>query len=141
MHIDDHDKAEMVAHYAKAARAAGRDPAEARHTAAVLAQVADDDIRARRALQASMPGWLGEGLAAHVPLGGHRRPSRDPVAYTRLLCDLHPVGSPQLCVDRLRSGVEITGIDHVVMMVEGTGDHGRTLDNIARLGAEVLPHL
>ncbi|MEU6646075.1 hypothetical protein ABZ863_26495 [Saccharomonospora sp. NPDC046836] len=33
------------------------------------------------------------------------------------------------------------GIDHVILMVEGTGSRERTLDTIARLGAEVLPAL
>jgi alkanesulfonate monooxygenase SsuD/methylene tetrahydromethanopterin reductase-like flavin-dependent oxidoreductase (luciferase family) len=141
MHIDDHDKTHMVAHYAKAAHAAGRDPEAIAHIAAVLAQVADDHHDAERALQAAMPGWLAAGLAAHVPLDGYPKPSRDPIAYTRRLCDIHPVGSPQDCIDRLHASAERTGIRHVLMLVEGTGHHGRTLENITRLGLEVLPQL
>jgi hypothetical protein len=46
----------------------------------------------------------------------------------------------------LNSGIEHltrrrTGIDHVILMVEGAGDRARTLTNIACLGAEVLPCL
>jgi alkanesulfonate monooxygenase SsuD/methylene tetrahydromethanopterin reductase-like flavin-dependent oxidoreductase (luciferase family) len=141
MHIDDQGKAHMVAHYAKAAHAAGHDPEAVAHVAAVLVQVADDRHQAQEALHASMPEWLAAGLAAHVPLDGYPSPRRDPVAYTQLLCDLHPVGSPQQCIDRIHATVERTGIDHLLMMVEGTGDHGRTMDNIARVGADVLPHL
>jgi alkanesulfonate monooxygenase SsuD/methylene tetrahydromethanopterin reductase-like flavin-dependent oxidoreductase (luciferase family) len=141
LHIGEHDKAEMVAHYAKAARAAGRDPGAVSHVAAVLAQVADDRHQARRELRASMPGWLAEGLAAHVPLGGYPQPDRDPVAYTDRLCRIHPVGSPRDCIDRIHAHTERTGIRHLIMLVEGTGDPARTLDNVHRLGTEVLPHL
>jgi alkanesulfonate monooxygenase SsuD/methylene tetrahydromethanopterin reductase-like flavin-dependent oxidoreductase (luciferase family) len=141
LHIDDHDKAHMVAHYAKAARAAGRDPEAVEHTAAVLAHVADDREEARRELRAHLPGWLAAGLAAHVTVDGRPGPRRDPVAYAERLADLHPIGSPQQCIDRIHAGVERTGIRHLIMMVEGAGDRARTLDNIARLGREVLPHL
>jgi len=34
-----------------------------------------------------------------------------------------------------------TGIDHFILLVEGAGDRARTLANITRLGAEVLPPL
>ena len=34
-----------------------------------------------------------------------------------------------------------TGLRHLVLMVEGPGDPARTLENIARLGTEVLPAL
>jgi hypothetical protein len=30
-------------------------------------------------------------------------------------------------------------IGHVILLVEGAGDRARTLENIGRLGAEVLP--
>jgi alkanesulfonate monooxygenase SsuD/methylene tetrahydromethanopterin reductase-like flavin-dependent oxidoreductase (luciferase family) len=141
MHIGDEEKVEMVAHYAEASRAAGRDPDGVAHIAAVLAQVADDRREAKRVLEAAMPGWLADGFAAHVPIDDGPRPVRDPVAYTELLCSLHPVGSPRECVDRLRASAERTGIGHVIMMVEGSGDRARTLDNICRLGRDVLPHL
>jgi alkanesulfonate monooxygenase SsuD/methylene tetrahydromethanopterin reductase-like flavin-dependent oxidoreductase (luciferase family) len=141
MHIDDHEKAMMVAHYAKAARATGRDPSAVGHIGAVLAQTGDDRRDAERSLQASMSRWLADGLAAHVPLDPYPRPARDPVAYAEMLCRIHPVGSPRHCIDRLHAHAERTGIRHLLMMVEGTGDRDRTLDNIARLGHEVLPHL
>jgi len=141
MHISDEEKAEMVARYATAAAAAGHDPDAARHTAAVLAYVARDRAEAVRELRAAMPGWLASGLAAHVRIDGQPGPSRDPDAYTDLLCALHPVGSPDECVDRLRASAERTGIQHVIMMVEGAGTAERSMANIARLGSEVLPRL
>jgi alkanesulfonate monooxygenase SsuD/methylene tetrahydromethanopterin reductase-like flavin-dependent oxidoreductase (luciferase family) len=141
MHIGDEEKAEMVRHYENVAAAAGGDPSAVEHISAVLAYVADDRERALADLRAAMPGWLAAGLAAHTPVDGRPGPSRDPVAYTELLCSLHPVGSPDECVERLRASARRTGIDHVIMMVEGAGSREHTLANITRLGEQVVPRL
>jgi alkanesulfonate monooxygenase SsuD/methylene tetrahydromethanopterin reductase-like flavin-dependent oxidoreductase (luciferase family) len=53
--------------------------------------------------------------------------------------DLHPVGTPEHCLDKLRTTAQRTGIGHIMLMVEGAGDRARTLENITRLGAELLP--
>lgn len=141
MHIGDEEKAAMVQHYDQTAAAAGRDPATAEHISAVVAYVADDREQALADLRAAMPGWLAAGLAAHTPVDGRPRPSRDPHAYTELLCSLHPVGSSEECVERLLTSARRTGIKHVIMMVEGAGGRERTLANITRLGTQVLPRL
>jgi alkanesulfonate monooxygenase SsuD/methylene tetrahydromethanopterin reductase-like flavin-dependent oxidoreductase (luciferase family) len=141
MHIGDEEKAAMVRHYDEAAAAAGRTPAAVEHISAVLAHVADDREQGLAELRAAMPGWLAAGLAAHTPVDGRPRPSRDPHAYTELLCSLHPVGSPDDCVERLLESARRTGIQHVIMMVEGAGSRERTLANITRLGTQVLPRL
>jgi alkanesulfonate monooxygenase SsuD/methylene tetrahydromethanopterin reductase-like flavin-dependent oxidoreductase (luciferase family) len=141
MHMSDEDKVRMLEHYATSTRAAGRDPDGVEHISAVLAHVADTRDAAVAELRAAMPGWLADGLAGYRPVDDRPRPRRDPWEYTDLLCALHPVGSPDDCVERIRASAERTGIRHVIAMVEGTGDRERTLDNIARLGAEVLPRL
>jgi alkanesulfonate monooxygenase SsuD/methylene tetrahydromethanopterin reductase-like flavin-dependent oxidoreductase (luciferase family) len=141
MHIGDEEKAAMVRHYNQTAATCGRGPATAEHISAVLAYVADDRERALADLQAAMPEWLAAGLAAHTPVDGRPRPSRDPHAYTELLCSLHPVGSPDECVERLLDSARRTGIEHVIMMVEGAGGREQTLANITRLGTQVLPRL
>jgi alkanesulfonate monooxygenase SsuD/methylene tetrahydromethanopterin reductase-like flavin-dependent oxidoreductase (luciferase family) len=141
MHIGDEEKADMVARYRATATAAGHDARAVPHVSAALAHVADDSGEARRELFEAMPAWLAAGLAAHVPVDDRPGPSRDPESYVDLLCSLHPVGGAEECVDRLRSGAERTGIEHVILMVEGAGSRERTLANIARLGAEVLPRL
>jgi alkanesulfonate monooxygenase SsuD/methylene tetrahydromethanopterin reductase-like flavin-dependent oxidoreductase (luciferase family) len=141
MHIGDEEKAEMVSRYAEAAARARRDPEAVQHIAAVLAHVGDDERQARRELRQAMPGWLEAGLAAHVPVDGRTRAMRDPAGYVELLCSMHPVGGAVDCVDRLRATEERTGISHFILMVEGAGTRDRTLDNIVRLGAEVLPLL
>lgn len=141
MHIGDADKAALVAHYAEQAARAGHDPDSIAHVSTVLAYVADDRGRAERELRASMPGWLATAGDGFVPVDGRERASRDPTEYADLLCSLHPVGSPQDCVERMRESAERTGIEHVIMLVEGGGTRERTAENIARLGAEVLPRL
>ncbi|KMS85066.1 alkane 1-monooxygenase [Streptomyces regensis] len=139
MHIGTEEKNRMLATYADAAHAAGRDPAGVAHTSVVLAYVADDRDTALRHLRESLPRWLGPGLAGYVPVAGRSRPSRDPIEYAETLCRLHPVGSPEDCADHLHEHVTATGVDRVLMMVEGGGSRARTLDTIRRLGAEVLP--
>ncbi|WP_200303860.1 LLM class flavin-dependent oxidoreductase [Streptomyces adelaidensis] len=144
MHIGDEEKAEMVAMWRKCARAAGRSSKEiagAAHVSAGVCQIADRRTDAVEALTKAMPGWLKQGLDAHVTVDGRTRPMRDPLAYTELLCGLHPVGTPRLCADRLAATGERTGISRFALLVEGSGDLAATEENVRRLGAEVLPHL
>jgi alkanesulfonate monooxygenase SsuD/methylene tetrahydromethanopterin reductase-like flavin-dependent oxidoreductase (luciferase family) len=146
MHSGDEDKAAMVAAYRAAARAAGRtqeqiERVEAEHMAAGVAQVEDSAAEARRVLLKSMPGWFSHGLSAHRTVDGRERRMRDPHEYTELLCDLHAVGTPELCADRLAATAERTGVRRFALLVEGSGDREATLRNVERLGAEVLPLL
>jgi hypothetical protein len=136
MHIDDDAKRDLVAGYT--ARAGD---ARAGHVAAVTAYVADTRAEALRTLRAELPRWLRPGLAGYVPVDGRARSSRDPEAYAELLCRIHPVGTAEHCVRCMATTVERTGIRHLILMVEGGGTPQRTRENIARLGAEVLPRL
>ncbi|MEU6114673.1 LLM class flavin-dependent oxidoreductase [Streptomyces sp. NPDC047117] len=144
MHAADEEKAEMVACWRRTALAAGRDPDEVAavgHVSAGVAQIADTRQDATEILLKSMPGWLRQGLAAHVTVDGRHRAMRDPLAYTELLCGLHPVGTPESCADRLAASAEKTGIRRYALLVEGSGDLATTEENIRRLGKEVLPVL
>ncbi|MEV6954303.1 LLM class flavin-dependent oxidoreductase [Streptomyces sp. NPDC051183] len=144
MHCGDEDKAEMVALWRRTALAAGharRFVREAGHVSAGVCQLADRTADARETLLKSMPGWLKQGLDAHVTVDGRKRAMRDPVAYTELLCDLHPVGTPELAADRLAATSERTGITRFALLTEGSGDLAATEENVRRLGAEVLPRL
>lgn len=144
MHCGDEEKAEMVALWRTHAIAAGHTPEEADgagHVSAGVAQIADGPAEATETLVKAMPGWLREGLEAHVTVDGRHRSMRDPVAYTELLCGLHPVGSPRLAADRLAATAERTGITRFALLVEGSGDLAATEENVRRIGAEVLPQL
>ncbi|MER8183757.1 LLM class flavin-dependent oxidoreductase [Kitasatospora sp. NPDC094015] len=146
MHSGDEDKKELLAAYRAAWRAAGRSEeqlarVEREHVAAGVAQVDDRAGDARAELLRSMPDFFAHGLGAHRTVDGQERRMRDPRAYTELLCDLHPVGTPRQCADRLLATAERTGIRRFALLAEGSGDRDSTLHNIARLGAEVLPQL
>ncbi|MFF4949182.1 LLM class flavin-dependent oxidoreductase [Streptomyces chattanoogensis] len=144
MHCGDEEKAEMIALWRSTALAAGRDAEEvaaAGHVSAGVVQIADARRDAVETLTKAMPGWLRQGLGAHVTVDGRYRAMRDPLAYTELLCSLHPVGPPRLCADRLAASAERTGIRRFALLVEGSGDLAATEENVRRLGTEVLPQL
>jgi alkanesulfonate monooxygenase SsuD/methylene tetrahydromethanopterin reductase-like flavin-dependent oxidoreductase (luciferase family) len=141
MHVGDDDKAATVQRYAAVAAAHGHDPDRVEHAAAAVCYVADSRAEAQARLRAAMPGWLRQGLAGYVPIAPGPPARRDPRAYVEHLLAIHPVGTPDQCVGRLVQSAERTGIRRVLLMVEGAGDRRRTLDNVNRLGAEVLPHL
>ncbi|MFE7468704.1 LLM class flavin-dependent oxidoreductase [Streptomyces sp. NPDC057499] len=144
MHCGDQEKADMVALWRSAALAAGHPPERVRspgHVSAGVAQIADRAEDAVETLVKAMPGWLRQGLGAHVTVDGRHRVMRDPVAYTELLCGLHPVGPPRLAADRLAATAERTGITRFALLAEGSGDLAGTEENVARLGTEVLPLL
>ncbi|MFJ3297545.1 LLM class flavin-dependent oxidoreductase [Streptomyces bacillaris] len=144
MHCGDEEKAEMVALWRTAAREAGQPPEVVEgvaHVSAGVAQIEDGQGAATETLVKTMPGWLRQGLDAHVTVDGRHRVMRDPVAYTELLCGLHPVGPPQLAADRLAATAERTGITRFALLVEGSGDLAATEENVRRLGADVLPLL
>ncbi|GCB43135.1 hypothetical protein SNL152K_419 [Streptomyces sp. NL15-2K] len=144
MHVGDEEKAEMVALWRRHARASGHPPEQvldAAHVSAGVCQIADRRTDAAETLLKTMPGWLRLGLGAHVTVDGRERRMRDPLAYTELLCGLHPVGTPRLCADRLAATSERTGVSRFALLVEGSGDLAATEENVRRLGAEVLPQL
>ncbi|SFA81932.1 Flavin-dependent oxidoreductase, luciferase family (includes alkanesulfonate monooxygenase SsuD and methylene tetrahydromethanopterin reductase) [Amycolatopsis marina] len=134
MHADAEEKACTVQAYRDAAGAHA-----VPHISTVLCQVGDDRRDAERAVLRSLPGWLGPGLAAHRPVDGRARARKDPAAYAERLCAIHPVGGAAECADRLAGDIRRTGVSHVIMMVEATGTPERTLENLERIGAEVLP--
>ncbi len=133
VHIGDEEKAEMIAAYE--AYATG----PAAHIGAALGHVADTTEQAMREMRESLPHWLGPGLAGYVPVDGRPPPRRNIPEYVDLLCRIHPVGSAERCVEKITTTAARTGLRHLILMVEGAGDRARTLENIARLGAEVLP--
>ncbi|WP_225849900.1 LLM class flavin-dependent oxidoreductase [Streptomyces sp. HPF1205] len=144
MHAGDEEKAEMVALWRSRALEAGHRPEAVEavdHVSAGVVQIADTRGDAAETLLKAMPGWLQQGLAAHRTYDGSRRAMRDPLAYTELLCALHPVGPPRLCADRLAATAERTGITRFALLAEGSGDLAVTLDNVARLAGDVLPEL
>ncbi|NAS23626.1 LLM class flavin-dependent oxidoreductase [Herbidospora sp. NEAU-GS84] len=156
MHVGDDEKAAMLARYQDRAmprcsppraqtltaeQIAAADTASADHVGAAVGFVADTTEDAVAELKRAMPRWLRPGLAGYVPVDGRPRAARDVDAYVDLLCRIHPVGSPEHCVRVMRETLRTTGLTRLILLVEGAGDHRRTLENVARLGREVLPHV
>lgn len=136
MHAGDADKAASVARYRQLVP--GSEPG---HISAHLAFVADTRAEAVAAVREALPRWLGPGLAGYRRADGKPHVGRDPHGYTELLCRLHPVGGPEHCVEMLVATARHTGIDHLILMVQASGEPVRDRETIARLGAEVLPRL
>ncbi|MGH3824064.1 MAG: LLM class flavin-dependent oxidoreductase [Pseudonocardiaceae bacterium] len=139
MHASDTEKASLIHHYDQAT--GGDRRPSVRHISAALAYVADSQHEAMATMRRSLPHWLGPGLRGYRRVDGVPHHPRDPHEYTELLCRLHPVGTPEHCRTMLTTTARRTGIDHVILLVEGAGDRARTLENIIRLGTEVLPEL
>lgn len=134
MHATTTEKRHLLDHYER------HGPSGAEHASAHLAFVADTVAGAEAALRSAMPDWLAT-TSGYVRVDGTTGPAREPHAYLRHLLDIHPVGSARRCVRRLTETINATGVRRVLLMVEGGGAPAVTLDNIARLGAEVIPHL
>lgn len=130
MHSSDEEKLAMARQYGRWAP----------HVSVLVAQVADSRDTAVRLLRSAMPAWLRPGLAAHVRFDGTAPRMRDPDAYAAHLADIHAVGSAEYCAARIRESCDVTGIDRVLLFVEGGGP-GETMKNIETLGREVLPLL
>ena len=141
LHATDVEKAELLDRYAKVAADHGHDPDGVEHLAAAVCHIADSRAEAEAALRAAMPAWIRQGIGGYVSISPAHRPARDPEAYVEQLLQIHPVGTPEQCIDRLRSSAERTGIRRVLLLVEGTGDPDRTRETVRRLGTEVVPKL
>ncbi len=112
-----------------------------RHIAAALSYVADSQHETLATMRAR-PSPLARAGVTRLPQRRWRAvPPRDPDEYTELLCRRHPAGTPEHCLNTLTATTCRTGIDHVIVLVEGAGDRAHTLENITRRGAEILPLL
>jgi alkanesulfonate monooxygenase SsuD/methylene tetrahydromethanopterin reductase-like flavin-dependent oxidoreductase (luciferase family) len=141
LHADDDEKCDLLAGYAKVAADHGHDPDSIEHLAAAVCHIADSRAEAEADLRTAMPAWIRQGVGGYVSISPAPRPARDVDAYVEHLLQIHPIGPPEQCVDRLRASAEGTGIHRVLLMVEGTGNPQRTRETVLRLGAEVAPCL
>jgi alkanesulfonate monooxygenase SsuD/methylene tetrahydromethanopterin reductase-like flavin-dependent oxidoreductase (luciferase family) len=141
MQAADEDKAAMLAHYASVAARTGHDPNRVEHMAVAVCHIADTRAGAVGELRATMPTWIDQGVGQYISLRPSAEARRDAGAYVEHLLAIHPVGTPEYCAERLTTTVERTGIRHILLMVEGTGDLRRTVETIERVGSEVFPRL
>lgn len=140
MHVGDAAKADAVARHASIAASFGSTGPYG-HVATGMAFLGESREAAVETVCRELPRWLGPGLAGYVPVDGRPRKQRDPVAYARELCDLHAVGTRDDCVSSLVATIERTGIRHLILLTDVTGSPEQSLETVARLGEEVLPHV
>lgn len=141
LHADDDERCDLLERYAKVAAGHGHDPDGIDHLAAAVCHIAGSRSEAEADLRAAMVPWIDQGVGGYVSISGALRTPRDTAGYVERLLRIHPVGTPEQCVERLCASAERTGIGNVLLMVEGTGDRPRTLETIRRIGAEVVRNL
>ncbi|MFC6017731.1 LLM class flavin-dependent oxidoreductase [Plantactinospora solaniradicis] len=137
MHATNTEKAELLERYAQISVSHGHRPAAAPHASAHLAYVADTDTEAKAAVRAALPGLLS-GTDEYVRIDGSPSPRPERSRYVDTLLDIHPVGGPAHCRQRLAEAAAVPGVRHLLLMVEAAGGRQTTLDNIARLASQVL---
>ncbi|MFK3979064.1 LLM class flavin-dependent oxidoreductase [Micromonospora sp. NPDC050397] len=137
LHASVTEKSELLDRYHHTAARHGHDPSTVEHASAHLAHVADTDETARSAVRANLPALL-RGVDDYVRIDGAPPARRDHHRYVEKLLRIHPVGAPAYCRERLAEATALTGVRHLLLMVEAGGGRAATLDNIARLAADVL---
>ena len=127
-----------VQHHAAIATEHGH-PGPWHHAILVYAQVADTDDHAASILRGPLQDSLHTTAAEYVWLRPSWRQHLDFDRHVENVIAQHVVGSPTTCIDRLTSIVERTGVGRVILVVESAVAPAAVLDNVQRLGSEVLP--
>lgn len=140
VHATDAEKAELVRRHAEVAAAHGHDPEAAEHAAVYLACAGEDRAEAAKRLRASLTRWLSLGVGDYLRLDGTRG-SSDQADYAARLVDTHLVGPGVESAQMLQAAASEVGVKRVLLLAEGLPQPEAVLDNIARLGAELLPCL
>jgi alkanesulfonate monooxygenase SsuD/methylene tetrahydromethanopterin reductase-like flavin-dependent oxidoreductase (luciferase family) len=111
-----------------------------RHTLLVYAQVADTDDEAARLIRGPLRETLRAVDDQYVWLRESGLVSENEPYLDDVIAH-HAVGTPATCIDRLTSIVERSGVGRVILAVESAGTPAAVLDNVQRLGREVLPQV
>lgn len=140
--INQNQTAETVAdlveqHAAIAAERGHTGPWE--HTILVHAQVADTDEEAAAVIRGPFHEAIRAKSSEYVWLQESWRQQPNYSAYLENLISHHPIGSPATCIDRLTSLVERSGVRRVILVVECSVAPEAVLENVRRLGRDVLP--
>ncbi|MBB5916924.1 alkanesulfonate monooxygenase SsuD/methylene tetrahydromethanopterin reductase-like flavin-dependent oxidoreductase (luciferase family) [Nocardia transvalensis] len=144
---DPEAKAASVAEHADIARAAGHPDTGYAHGAALFTHVADDPGEARRVMRRAAGEFVRASqnyrLLLDVPqrVSGDVPPEHVIDGLTDSALATHPVGPPDVCVDRLVNQIRVSGCRRILCQVEISGDHDSVLANVKRLGEEVLPEV
>ncbi|GAA4545685.1 LLM class flavin-dependent oxidoreductase [Amycolatopsis samaneae] len=144
---DPATKAGMIAEHARLAAAAGHPANGYAHGMALFTHVADDSEEARRVMRRAAGEFVLANERYQPLLDVPRRV--DPATPRERIVDgltesalaTHPVGPPEVCVERLVGQIRESGARRVLCQVEVSGEHDSVLANVKRLGEEVLPEV
>jgi alkanal monooxygenase alpha chain len=148
--------------YEETSLASGHDPAAMEHIFSCIAYLDESREAARREVRDNLAWWRRVGIAGAYKFEELRRlpnyefhfrrwedevlksgGNRDEAFEKSLdhMIEINPIGTVEQCVERLGRVIERTGIRHVVCGFEGSGDPDKTIGNMARFAAEVMPEL
>jgi alkanal monooxygenase alpha chain len=144
--------------YNETALAHGHDPAAAEHVLTMLAHISDDTESAQQEILDNLIWWTKEGDASSLSVDTLRTLPNYRYHYNQIQAAIHrgedsvekvvrrmldssAVGSPEVCVDRLRTIVAETGVRNFGFAFEGVLDRDRIIATMRRFATEVLPHV
>ena len=136
---DEAAVAQLVQRHAALAAEHGH-PGPLQHAILVYAQVADTDEEAARLIRGPLRESLRAVDAAYVWLRESELVGENE-QYLENLIAHHAVGTPATCIERLVNNVERSGVGRVILVVESAGTPAGVIDNVRRLGREVLPEV
>jgi len=131
--------AERIRHHAVVA-ADHNHPGTFRHALMVYAQVADTDEDAAHIIRGPLRDSIRAVDTQYIWLRKSALLS-DSVGYFDDVVAHHAVGTPDTCIERLVDIVRRSGVGRIILSVESSGTPAGLLDNVRRLGREVLPEV
>lgn len=154
--LDDEETITRMELYNEIAEANGHDPAAIEHVMIVLGYVAESRREAQDAIIDDLSWWADEAIDVSFQVsdlkklpnyGFHYRNIEQAALrgeYTaehmiRKGFDANPVGTPEQCVSRIQELIDMTGIHHIVLAIEGANKKDAILRNIERFATEVFP--
>jgi alkanal monooxygenase alpha chain len=156
--LEDDAKASQIQLYNEVASEAGHDPSKIDHILSCLAGVGDTDWMYANSKE-YFSWWLEEGVRA-IELFDRKNDKQDGYewhqrqwkewvikgkASTESRYDrymrLNPIGSPELCVEKLQKTIDATGIRHVICGFESLGSPEQILESMCRFKNEVIPNI
>jgi alkanal monooxygenase alpha chain len=160
-YLTDEMKRSIVDLYAEVTRSLGRDPLEVRHALSCVAHAADTTEQAQDDVRDTYLWWAQQGNFAQGKLPDHpeRREvnyafhyaSRDDGVlrgvrkqeefYLERLYTLNPIGSVDLCVERITAQAELLGVHHFICGFEGVRTKERIMESMRRFMSEVVPRV
>lgn len=110
------------------------------HALMVYAQIADSDAEAARIIHGPLRDTIRAVDTQYQWLNDAPLLS-DGVGYFDNIVAHHAVGTPETCIERLVDIVRRSGVSRLILSVEASATPAGLLDNVQRLGRDVLPEV